>query len=490
MYFKTDVRLNYCFMRMFNVFRFTLLLFVFSNITAITYAQWGLTKAEIQSSAQGETINLLNPNSNVYTDIFSGLINGIVDGNQTQFYSTKICTEFKIPDSSYTDSELFGGDIYYIFTYIINNYYPYKTSYPGKLENLDDECSAIQIALWKFSDSLNVNSVSNELIKNRALSIISDALLHSTSVPFPLTLDIVNDINPEFFKVKTTDESGNGISVDSIELQLTMSDGYLSTNNVNTINGFSVPVEVIGSGVGLIFATGNCLFPQGSHFKSRNNSVINGLLLALPVIGKMTVNYDWGTLPVELTSFTYSINKSDLTLYWTTVTEINNSRFEIERSTVSGEWSKVGSLAGAGNSTVSKSYSFTDKNLAKGVYNYRLKQIDFNGNFEYFSLSDKVEVGTPGIFELSQNYPNPFNPSTKINYSLAKDGFVSIKIFDNAGRQIASLVNEFKNSGFYTVDFNAADLSSGIYFYKLVMNSSNSIEANDITNVRKMILLK
>jgi len=191
-------------------------------------------------------------------------------------------------------------------------------------------------------------------------------------------------------------------------------------------------------------------------------------------------------LPVELSSFTSALNGRNVTLNWTTASESNNAGFDLERRDVSGQtsgdWTKIGNVAGNGTATGPNSYSFTDRNIATGKYNYRLKQIDFNGNFEYFSLSNEVAIGTPERFSLSQNYPNPFNPSTNINYDLPFDSKVSIKIFDMSGREVASVVNEFKTAGFYTVNFNASALSSGVYFY--------IINADNFTATKKMILVK
>ncbi len=88
----------------------------------------------------------------------------------------------------------------------------------------------------------------------------------------------------------------------------------------------------------------------------------------------------------------------------------------------------------------------------------------------------------PKEFSLKQNYPNPFNPETNIQYDLPSDNFVSIKIFDITGKEITTLVNEFKTAGRYSIGFNGSNLASGIYYYK--------IEAGNFTQVRKMILLK
>jgi len=89
---------------------------------------------------------------------------------------------------------------------------------------------------------------------------------------------------------------------------------------------------------------------------------------------------------------------------------------------------------------------------------------------------------TPSSYSLSQNYPNPFNPVTKINFSLPKSGFVSLKVYDILGKEIASLVSSNMSAGSYSVDFDASRLSSGAYFYK--------IESNGFSDVKRMLLIK
>ena len=191
-------------------------------------------------------------------------------------------------------------------------------------------------------------------------------------------------------------------------------------------------------------------------------------------------------LPVELSSFTSSVNNNNVTLYWTTAAETNNSGFEIERSNVkdqmSDEWKKISFAQGNGNSTTPQSYTFEDKNLSSGKYKYRLKQIDFNGNFEYHNLSNEVVIGVPEKFSLSKNYPNPFNPTTKISYELPITNNVSLKVYDVLGNEVGSLVNQKQNAGRYEINFDGSNLSSGVYFYK--------IQAGDFTAVKKMMLMK
>ncbi|MBP9192086.1 MAG: T9SS type A sorting domain-containing protein [Ignavibacteria bacterium] len=183
-----------------------------------------------------------------------------------------------------------------------------------------------------------------------------------------------------------------------------------------------------------------------------------------------------------MSSFVSVVNGSNVTLSWTTTSEKNNFGFEIERRAVNSQWITAGTVQGNGTTITPVNYSFTDRGLSSGVYDYRLKQTDFNGNFKYYSLNSEVIVGIPINFSLSQNYPNPFNPSTKINYDLPFDGKVTLKIFDISGREVSTLINEFKTAGYYTIDFKADNLSSGIYLYKLTSNSQ--------VLTRKMLIVK
>jgi hypothetical protein len=186
-------------------------------------------------------------------------------------------------------------------------------------------------------------------------------------------------------------------------------------------------------------------------------------------------------LPVELTSFTSMITPAGIQLNWTTATEINNRGFEIERKADEGDFTLIGFVAGNGTTTETQEYTFTDNISAPGNYIYRLKQLDFDGRFEY---SSEIEVEFAGMlsFALSSNYPNPFNPSTKINYSIAEAGFVKLSVYNLLGQEVAVLVNDVKNAGSYEVSFDASNLSSGTYIYKLASGSK--------VEVKKMILTK
>ncbi len=145
-------------------------------------------------------------------------------------------------------------------------------------------------------------------------------------------------------------------------------------------------------------------------------------------------------------------------------------------------------MAGNGTSTEVHSYSFTDQNPVDGKSYYRLKQIDFDGSFEYSNIVE-VDLTLPIVFSLEQNYPNPFNPSTKIKYSIpnvtlsgVEGSRVILKVFGILGNEVETLVNEDKPAGNYEVNFDASKLSSGVYFYQL--------QAGSFVETKKMILLR
>jgi transglutaminase-like putative cysteine protease len=191
-----------------------------------------------------------------------------------------------------------------------------------------------------------------------------------------------------------------------------------------------------------------------------------------------------GAVPVELTSFTATPQRSEVELHWATATEVNTYGFEIERRVISGssnQWQRVAFVLGASTSSSPRNYSYTDKNLAVGRYAYRLKQIDNDGTFKY-SYSVEVSIEAPKTFSLEQNYPNPFNPSTTIQYQLPTSQFVTLKIYDMLGKEVVTLLSEQKDTGNYFEIWDASKYPSGIYFCRL--------QAGNFSAMKKFVLLK
>jgi hypothetical protein len=214
-----------------------------------------------------------------------------------------------------------------------------------------------------------------------------------------------------------------------------------------------------------------------------------------PTFQLLTNNYQGsfdGVLPVELSSFVAKYLNDKIELNWVTKTEINNYGFNIERRVNESEWNSIGFVEGHGTSTSPNEYSFTDKDVyTKGnKFQYRLKQIDNDGSFEY---SDIVEVEVvPTQFELSQNYPNPFNPNTTIRFSLPKETQLKINIYNMLGELVNTIADGTYEAGYHKVTFsteggsasggNSSPLPSGAYIYR--------IESPDYVQVKKMILIK
>ncbi|MDY0083839.1 MAG: T9SS type A sorting domain-containing protein [Ignavibacteriaceae bacterium] len=186
-------------------------------------------------------------------------------------------------------------------------------------------------------------------------------------------------------------------------------------------------------------------------------------------------------VPVELSAFVANVNKNTVTLNWTTESELNNNGFEVQRKFADDQFVTIGIVKGAGTTTNRTQYSYTDVDLVDGNYYYRLKQVDFSGNYEY-SNEIFVEVNAPTVFGIEQNYPNPFNPTTNIKYSVTEPSMVKLAVYNMLGEEVSVLKNEYMTSGTFNAAFDAASLPSGIYICKL--------ETSYAVSAIKMMLMK
>jgi hypothetical protein len=177
-------------------------------------------------------------------------------------------------------------------------------------------------------------------------------------------------------------------------------------------------------------------------------------------------------LPVELASFEALRDEGTVRLTWNTASEENNAGFEVERSVDGGAFERVGFVQGSGTVDDRRSYAFVDSSLpfeAAGL-TYRLKQIDFDGSFEYSSLVE-LDLAVPDSYALHENFPNPFKGSTTIRYELPAETMVRLNVYDQQGRQVATLVDGRQAAGRHAIRFDASSLASGVYLYRLETDS-------------------
>ncbi len=204
-------------------------------------------------------------------------------------------------------------------------------------------------------------------------------------------------------------------------------------------------------------------------------------------------------LPVELISFTGSRVNEGVQLNWTTASERNNAGFIVLRSSArepqpreiaSYQFSPL--LRGRGTTTMPTTYSFLDTGVETSItYTYRLRSVDFDGTVHDYLRTLTLNVQPLNVDEqpqkvydyaLMQNYPNPFNPTTTIQFAIPAVSDVKLEVFDMLGQKVSTLVNRRMEAGLHTVNFNASNLASGVYFYRL--------QSGSFMQTKKMMLIK
>jgi hypothetical protein len=280
------------------------------------------------------------------------------------------------------------------------------------------------------------------------------------------------------------------VAASAITITLTTANGGGGKNSIDEITISNIRVQPID---------GNITPAAGDILRSSANAgnvVIDGITEDVTNFGSLSTD-PATSMPVELTSFTADVKKNKVLLNWETETEVNNFGFEVQRSVMENDWEVIGFVEGHGNSYSPKQYEFTDDLSALAnpslidSLNYRLKQIDLDGKYEYYELVEAVNLisitgiydeGMPVKFELMQNYPNPFNPSTKIKFGLPESGAALLEVYNTIGEKIATLIDGELPAGHHEAEWNASGIPSGIYLYK--------ITAGNYVDIKKMMLLK
>ncbi len=436
---------------------------------------------------KGMNITFINPQSGQILTKYAGQIVGYVNPGiftpptVSIFYSISMFEDPVFQDSSYIDTEVSMNrtilNLFYLYSYILS--LPYDSS----------TAASLQAMIWRETNQLNIGSITDSVVKARC-ELVVNYLGINWSDCFPeqslkLRSIGIDGIQAEVF-LPLCSMYG---PVKKIHLRIT--EGQLSDSVIDIDDkGISPLVTVSGASNGAIIsafapllpnAPGSLagrLIPMSEIFRSPHGG--GAVILSHYTQGFPSYKIDWGTLPVELTSFISTVNINNVTLNWTTASELNNSEFRVERRSNSS-WETIGYVAGHGSSSMPHAYEYKDRDIQSGRYEYRLMQIDFNGNYEYHNLSNEVIIGIPVKFELKQNYPNPFNPSTTISYTLPINSVINFRVYDVSGKEIQNSVNE-QAAGYYSIKFDGSNLSSGIYYYQIT--DGENVET------KKMMLLK
>lgn len=369
-------------------------------------------------------------------------------------------------------------------------YYPYSVTHESAQDIFADD--GIRVRLLRQSFDLNSAAAGMTFHNNENRNIPIDG---SPTPDDTINTDIV--FSPDLNWQMATGAPGSVIIL--TELQ-SMGTSSLYFYDDNASGGTADTTVETGDGQSWgdsgILVKGNVLddlfgFAYTSYFVSPNQQVDAGMAYAGRMKNPLAISVSQSAVPVELHSFEAIADKNNVLLKWATATESNNLGFEIQRRNGSaGTWEVLDFVKGQGTTATPHFYTYQDNNLLSGAYFYRLKQIDYNGQFE-MSHAIEVSVNAPNYFSLQQNYPNPFNPVTKINYQIAAETAeqvtVALDIYNLLGEKVKSLVSESQPAGYHSIDWNGTDENgnpapTGIYVYRL--------QAGRFVATKRMVLMK
>ena len=474
---------------------FSILVFVFISMESLAQVQvrimsYNLNDYSSSSSRDDDFIDVISP---IDPDIFVGI--ELTSSSKASNFRTNVLNQtnngtYSLGSFLYNPEDpLDNNAIYYKssqFTLISqtmiisHNYYGNHPTYRFTLEHNSTGEQIVIFGVHLTSSYAGQRNTEVNIIRN-----ITDN--YSSSVYFIAAGDFNLGGGTEQAFRKLLNTSNDGYFIDPL--------GFTGSNNwtqkkyfTHNSNSLSSRYDLILNSQSVINSGGvkyiNNSFVIGGNDGSSNPYVPSEYRNAsdhLPVYA----DYLFGDpLPVELTQFTGIKNEDEVELTWRTETEVNNYGFNIERSLSSPEitWETIGFVNGNGNSNSPRDYRYNDTNLKQsGNYQYRLKQIDNDGTSEYSNIIE-VDISLPGTYYLSQNYPNPFNPETRIDFTIPERQMVSLRIYNTLGELVTELVNEQREAGNYTETFNASNLPSGVYIYRL--------QTSEFAENKKLTLLK
>ncbi len=193
-----------------------------------------------------------------------------------------------------------------------------------------------------------------------------------------------------------------------------------------------------------------------------------------PADNATATGIDVSGLPVEMSSLEVIRDGRDVSIRWATYSETGNAGFDVEhRRPADDDFVSTGFVAGAGYSTDVNRYEYRVNTLVAGTHSFRLRQVDYDGTFAYSEMIE-VDIEIAERFELGRAYPNPFNPTTSIRFALKEAGTVEMAVYDVTGKLVRTLAEGFQSAGTYDVRFEAGDLPSGLYVYRLVTEAGTA----------------
>jgi hypothetical protein len=255
----------------------------------------------------------------------------------------------------------------------------------------------------------------------------------------------------------------NGSTVDVMPGGTVQDNGAFTNKN----NSNSITVD------GGLSVAGAASFGNGSTVSGNGTVTISGTSSGAGTVFGGSPGCSGCVLPIELLSFSGSANNGLVNLTWVSATEADNEYYTLERTLNGFNYEKIAQIAGAGNSSSLRTYTFTDESPAQGINYYRLKQTDFDGKSSYLGITT-VSVSMPALSKRMQVLPNPFHDNGKLIFSSDFDGACPLILMDATGR-VLKRISIDAQKGSNAFDLNFPELEAGMYFLSLNCNEQSML---------------